>query len=301
MVSPRKIPTSALLEHAVALSRKDPESDERWQVVYELLRRGDVETFDAARNWCNSDDVAARELAADLLGQLGAIKQEKGRQFFPFTDRAIPMLEKLMDDPEPRVIASAATSVAKNFVYGPIITRPSLATHPSAAVRLAVAQSLSSDANSKAAIELLIKLSDDEDDDVRDWATLGLGVQSRVDAPEIREALFRRLDDRHFETRSEALVGLARRKDARVIPHISKALNGESVGELAIEAAGHIASQELVEALAQLRSWWDLDRDLLEAALRRCKGESRGDNDDWRWVAEDEMVVPGWTLDKLEG
>jgi HEAT repeat protein len=298
MATPQNSPASALLERALTLSRNDPGSDERWDVVHELLRRGDVETFETAKEWCDSVDVTERELAADLLGQLGEIKQGNGRQFFPFTDQSIPLLEKLIDDSEARVIASAVTSMGKHYLYDPITARPSLVTHSSKEVRWAVAYSLSS-ANSKAAIDSLIKLSGDEADDVRDWATFGLGTQCSFDTPAIREALFNRLDDRHFETRGEALVGLARRKDARVIPHIKNALEADSVGMLAVEAAGHIGSSDLVEPLVELCTWWDVETRLLESALRSCKGEA-DPNGGWPWVQEDEIVVPSWAEERTK-
>ena len=49
--------------------------------------------------------------------------------------------------------------------------------------------------DSPAAVESLILLSADPDEDIRNWATFGLGSQAEgVDTPELREALVRRLD-----------------------------------------------------------------------------------------------------------
>jgi len=53
---------------------------------------------------------------------------------------------------------------------------------------------------------------EDTDDDVRDWATFGLGV-STGDSPQIREAFRRSLNDTFLDVRQEAIWGLARRKD----------------------------------------------------------------------------------------
>ena len=129
-------------------------------------------------------------------------------------------------------------------------------------------------------------------------ATFGLGTQCDFDTPEIREALIRRLDDQNIEAKCEALLGLARRKDARVIPHIEKSLRAEWVGQMVIEAAGYAASSDLVAALEDLPSWWeDVPKDLLELALNRCKGKSDLDEEKY-WFVEDETVVPPWALDK---
>jgi HEAT repeat protein len=289
----KALTTSQLLEQGMMLSRLNSESHERSDVVDELLRRGDLETFDAAKTWCSSQDATEREFAADLLGQLGEIKEENGRQFFPYTDQSVPLLEALLDDSEARVVAAAITSIGNHYICDPILARPSLADHPSSAVRLAVACSVKGD-ESKLAADLLIKLSGDAAEDVRDWATFGLGTQSCLDMQEIRAALFRCLDDEHFETRCEALVGLARRKDARTIPFIKKALRADWVGDLVIEAAGYIASPDLVTALEDLPSWWeDVDKELFEGALNRCKGLSDPEKD-FYWAADDEIVVPDW-------
>ena len=55
----------------------------------------------------------------------------------------------------------------------------------------------------------LLRLTEDTDDDVRDWATFGLDVQGGADSAEIRDALFRKLTDRNADVREEAMAGLA--------------------------------------------------------------------------------------------
>lgn len=42
---------------------------------------------------------------------------------------------------------------------------------------------------------------DDTDDDVRDWAAFGLGVLGDQDSVEIREALYRKLNDQSVDVR----------------------------------------------------------------------------------------------------
>ncbi len=54
---------------------------------------------------------------------------------------------------------------------------------------------------------------EDVDDEVRNWATFGLGTQSVEDSPQIREALRNRLTDTFSDVRDEATWGLALRKD----------------------------------------------------------------------------------------
>jgi HEAT repeat protein len=109
-------------------------------------------------------------------------------------------------------------------------------------------------------VPALIDLMDDEDEDVRDWATFGLGVQLEADGPEIRDALARRITDPGNDTSGEALVGLARRKDPRCFEPISEALRFSVVGNLIVEAAAQLGDPRLLPALEALdRAGWAKD------------------------------------------
>jgi HEAT repeat protein len=82
------------------------------------------------------------------------------------------------------------------------------------------------------AIQSLIELTKDEDARVRDWATFALGQQVDADTPSLRDALIERLTDSDDDARGEALIGLARRGDRRLIPALIDELESESVGTL---------------------------------------------------------------------
>jgi HEAT repeat protein len=138
--------------------------------------------------------------------------------------------------------------------------------HSDPAVRHAVVLALAS-AECPEAIMNLVSLSRDADDDVRDWATFTLGTLFETDTPQIRDALFERIADRHDDTRGEALLGLARRKDSRIVDALKTELGSDCVGTLAVEAAEALASAELRQHLVNLQRWWDVDRELLERAI----------------------------------
>jgi len=112
-----------------------------------------------------------------------------------------------------------------------------------------------------------------------------------------------RVDDPGGDTGGEALVGLARRKDARVVQLIRKALSDGLDGTLILEAAAHIASPELVADLEKLSaSSADSDdyyRNELEAALNRCKGVSDAEDDE-RWARDEATIVPPWAKNALD-
>jgi HEAT repeat protein len=86
-------------------------------------------------------------------------------------------------------------------------------------IRFSAAFALAGDSG-PAATSALIELMDDRDDDVRDWATFGIGTLRDHDSPAIREALFKRITDSNEEARLEAYAGLAARKDQRILARL---------------------------------------------------------------------------------
>jgi HEAT repeat protein len=91
--------------------------------------------------------------------------------------------------------------------------------------------------NDPLSAEILLRLTQDTDEDVRDWATFGLGVLGNTDSDEIREALVRRLTDSDEDMREEAMVGLGKRKDQRVLSTLVTALERPNTTARVIETA----------------------------------------------------------------
>ena len=104
-------------------------------------------------------------------------------------------------------------------------------------VRLAVAWALPSLGLDDSALTALRQLSTDPDEDVRDWATFSLG-QSEATDPATVEALFARSEDPHYDTRCEAILGLAKRHDPRARALVDRELAQPMVGALIVEAQG---------------------------------------------------------------
>ena len=119
-------------------------------------------------------------------------------------------------------------------------------------------------------IEALIRLTGDPAPQVRDWATFALG-QLSADTPAIRAALWERVDDPDYDTRCEALVGLASRGETALTGRVIAELGRESVGRLVVEAAMQLAQPALLEPLLMLKTWWDVDPELLEQAINACQ------------------------------
>ena len=81
------------------------------------------------------------------------------------------------------------------------------------------------------AINVLIKFTEDRLSHIRDWATFYIG-QGERNNKQIRNALWNRINDKHQETKFEAIVGLAKRKDTRVIEIIKRELLDGEFGTL---------------------------------------------------------------------
>jgi HEAT repeat protein len=142
-------------------------------------------------------------------------------------------------------------------------------------VRLAVAQNACDGIEGEAATletaQILIRLMGDEMADIRDWATFALGSRLEIDSPEVRSALASRLDDEDFETRWEAIVGLALRKDPRASEPIRQGLRSESVPLLALDAAAALADRGFLADVTRLRDEWQESEPRLEAAIEACR------------------------------
>lgn len=117
-------------------------------------------------------------------------------------------------------------------------------SHPDANVRYAVAFTLGSFPNDSGSVVILLKLMEDRDADVRDWATFALGVLGSASSAEILDALCRRMDDSNNDVREEAMIGLAKRQDRRVVPALITALENTSISERVIEAAAEMLRLE---------------------------------------------------------
>ncbi|HKI00865.1 MAG TPA: HEAT repeat domain-containing protein [Thermoanaerobaculia bacterium] len=256
-----------LLALALQLSRSDPscETQERWDAVTALHARPDEAVAKAALGWCESRDMVERTLGADILGQLGY-----GDAAFPFRAVSLPVLEKLLRDPEAQVAKAALIALHHLGAHESLSKIIALADHESADLRQGVAFALLSQSD-PAAVRTLIALSSDSDSQVRDWATFGLGSQIDDDTPEIRDALADRARDPDPATRAEALSGLVKRRDPRALEALGSALRSDFVGTLEVEAARDLGDPALLPDLESLRSWWDVDPRLLEEAIERCR------------------------------
>jgi HEAT repeat protein len=202
-------------------------------------------------------------VGADILGQLGIPERTSPE---PCLRTLLGMLEGENDHD-----ALQAILVALSHLRLPEVIVPAcrFRHHPDPDVRHGVVLALTGHEKEQA-LGVLIELTRDSEAHVRDWATFALGSQVDVNTPVLREALVERLADEDGDTRAEAMVGLARRGDRRMLSALREELASGSVGTLAVEAAGLIGDPQLHPLLVALLDWWDVDEGLLGEAIRAC-------------------------------
>lgn len=210
--------TEELIALALANAKDIDESDEDyWQPVRLLQHRLDAALLQDIRGLAESREPMARALATDILGQ--SVLKEKRR-----TNEVVNLLsEMLPSEHDSSVIASIAFALGhfKDDLSVEHLIR--LAGHSDKKVRYAVTHGLS-EVERPDAIQTLIQLSADSDYEVRNWATFNLGSMIEHDSAELRDALWLRLTEDNAEVRGEAIVGLVRRGDFRVMEPLRAAL-----------------------------------------------------------------------------
>lgn len=268
---------AALIEAAVLYiddEDQNPEVLTGWTAISDLHKRADAETLSAAIDLCGSSDTKRRRVGAAILGQLG---HNIGISGGVFRNERYDALERLIRHEishgiDPEVMGDALVAMGHLDDDRVLSIAVSQINHPSATVRLGVMTALSGHED-EVAINGLIRLTSDSDDEVRDWATFSLGQQIETDTNAIREALAARLSDDNPDVRVEAIAGLAKRGDKSVIPALKNELS-IAVASPLFEAACDLADPELCEALLSARNVgqpWDSHwRDGWKEALAAC-------------------------------
>lgn len=214
-------------------------------------------------------DAAGRAALAERLG-----KRCDGHP--EHVDEALPQVVALIAGERDVVVLDSIAS-ALGRMWDPRCVAPllQLTAHPDRAVRLGATQSLfgaTSRNEAPEAIDTVVRLTRDEDPEIRDHATFCL-AQRDADSPEIRDALWERLDDDDNDAAGEALVGLARRKDPRTSEQLAQRLMANP-GNLIVEAAAELGDPALLPALVELRErGWALSNPLpyvLDDAIAAC-------------------------------
>jgi len=241
----------------------------RWELIDGILDECPDDVLAASLGLIADERPRARALGADIMGRLADL--DPGAR--PAISEAL--LERLAVETEPAAVASVVAALGHVADPAPLPRVVALAGHEDPAVRLAVAFAVASIGPQplpREARHALIRLSGDDEPEVRDWATFGLGTLSGDDGPEVRAALLARTHDPCRAARAEALFGLAVRRDPRAVPHLIQALGSPAVDCLELDAAAEAADPRLLPVLWTLQRAGLGDETRVRRAIDRCSG-----------------------------
>lgn len=216
-----------------------------WANVGELRKRPNKEVYNQAFKLASSESQKEKIIGIYVLAQLGfnpRFQQSKT------VDLYFKLLKK---EKSPKVISSILSSIShnnENLNKIQILNLIEYKTHKFADVRFELTLAISCLENENA-IKTLIELSNDKDSDIRNWATFGIGRQLEIDTEDIRNALWNRINDSDFETKSEAIAGLADRMDKRIKDVIIYELKNGDYGTLLFESILKLNDKEFLPYL----------------------------------------------------
>lgn len=216
-----------------------------WDNISELRKRPNNEVYNKAFKLAKSKSEKEKIIGVYVLAQLGfdpRYQQDKTVELY---------FELLKNEKSKKVISAILSSIShnnENLSEKQISKLLEFKNHNDSNIRFDLTLAISCLEND-GAIKALIELSNDKDSDIRNWAVFGLGTQIENDTEEIRNALWNRVNDNHFETKSEAIVGLANRKDKRIKNVIISELENGDYGSLLFEAILTIKDKDFLPPL----------------------------------------------------
>jgi HEAT repeat protein len=174
----------------------------------------------------------------------------------PYEEETLALyLRVLPKEKDPKVLESLLHAIGHNnkgLETKDIDRLSSLKTHSYGVVRFGLVFALNG-VDKPVAIDTQIHLSADKDRDIRNWATFALGAQIGRNNKAIRDALWARVEDQDEDTRLEAVMGLASRKDPRIHAVLQKELATGEAGTLLFDAIITLGSPDFLPELKKLQ------------------------------------------------
>jgi hypothetical protein len=215
-----------------------------WNNINILRGKPCDEVFFRCAEFIHSDIAKERMAAVDILAQLGLPPR-------PYEQPSILLFFELLDaEKDSHVLMSVLYSIGHNndnLNVSQIKKMCKCAYDRHWFVRKAVSCALLGIEN-ETAIDTLILLSKDSSSMVRDWATFGLG-QAEEDSDKIKQALWKRVNDKCQDAKLEAIIGLAKRKDCQVMKIIKRELLAGEYGILLLEAIEILNDKQVLPLL----------------------------------------------------
>jgi HEAT repeat protein len=262
------------IEDIDAPESEDDRVHRAWDAIHELQKHhASADTLQKAVALCSSSVPTERRVGAGVLGQFGSHHPERPI----FLEERFQTLKGLIEREfsptgDAVVLVDALHAMAHTRDLRQVDIALGLIEHPLPRVRYATTHMLIAGKEDERTVAALITLSADTDPLTRDWATFGLAQQmEKRDTPEMREAFVSRLSDPDKETRTEAILGLALRKDLRAIQPLIDALADDEPSCMNYKAAWVLASPELCPALLAFgQRLPEYEHELWLAAMKAC-------------------------------
>jgi len=228
----------------------------RWENIFVLRTRPSQKLFEKCVDLSKSKSPKIRKIGIDILAQLGTPPR-------PFLKDTLKLYFILLEtETEPDVLNSLLYSIGHNndnLDNEQILKLCSFLHIRNSMIKEGLVYALLG-IDHVNAIETLIVLSSDESSHIRNWATFGLGTLNEKNNIYIREALWNRVNDKNQDTKLEAIVGLARRKDKRINDIIKRELISGEYGTLIFEAIIEIQDLEFLPILKKILSNNSIDK-----------------------------------------
>jgi HEAT repeat protein len=246
---PRSVPT--LFEAVVSADRVTAS-----QALAALQWRGTEEVLTLAVALSQSENPAFRERSAEVLGRIGTPVRT-------FPDQCFAALLTLLSDDDQSVMIAAMSGLWWTDAVRATPLLIPFAQHSDSFIRREAAKRLGT-SETPEAIKSVLSFLRDKVPEVREWAAFSLGQTNDVDTFEIRDALFERITDISSGVRREAIIGLCRRRDMRMVGYLKTMLHDEPDDGFVIEAAERLlgievphctTAADLLGGLQRLQRW----------------------------------------------
>lgn len=245
----------------------DEDEELRYQAGHALQRLGRP-ALSRALELARDPRPRMRKMACFVLGQIVDRPPVAGESWPELCPDGVPvLLQLLQSDPDEHVRAAAAAALSHQQVPSTLPALCQAALDPSEQIRFDVAAALGSfgewnweDPEAAAyrdqTRETLLRLMDDPDDDVRDWATFGMH-QGSHDTPEVRARFWKALDDPNPDVRGEAADGLALLGDPNLAVRLEDLLrNDPAISGCYFLAAENLGDPRLLPAVLHAAERW---------------------------------------------
>ncbi|GGD36439.1 HEAT repeat domain-containing protein [Flavobacterium orientale] len=213
-----------------------------WKYISELRKRKTKDIFEKSIELTKSEISKEKIIAINILAQFGYPRLHQKEILKTY-------FNLLKTEKDKNVISSILYAIGHNndnLTEKQIDIVCSFKNHKSVNVRHGLVSAILTIDKTKPIITL-IQLTKDKDSDIRDWATFGIGTQIETDNPIIRETLWKRINDSDENTRFEAIIGLAKRKDEKIKDVLkNELLKIDEFGSLILEAIEEFNDKEFI-------------------------------------------------------